>query len=1218
MVHTRPRPRTAVSAMLAMALGTLALAGGQDVPAAATDVPEPALHYNFDSGDPTSGVITDASGNGLDGTLVNGSTASLVDGVGDGTALDLPGGSSSDGAHVELPAAALDGATDLTVSARVRWDGTSAPWQWIYALGSDTTRYLFSTPSNGDGDLRTAVTTSGAGGEAQVTGSAALPAQEWKSVTVTLDTDAGRVTTYLDGAPVGSAPTTVSADQLVDDATSTAGYIGNSFYPDPLFAGAVDDFRIYRSALTGDQVAELHPGEVPVPTGLSQDTFEVSTRTGVAPELPRAVDATYSDGYDREVPVEWDDVDPGAYGQPGTFTVAGTVGSLPVTAEITVVRNELTVDLAQNTGAFHGGASGSLYGLYGDGVPTSNIIEGMNVRSVATKGQDGAQHPGSDALEVVKPLADATDGDVYVRTTDFYRGFPYQWPGDTPQEKLSGYMDVLERQLDQIRELDPEYRDNIVVEPFNEPEGNMFGTGEWSYNGVSWLDDPADYFRAWDRAYAMIKEKLPGVRVSGPNTSALYDEVKGFLEHAVEAGTVPDVITWHELSHPENVRDSVARYRQWEAEVFAGTPHEGTELPININEYAFNYHTSVPGQMIQWISAIEESKVDAMMAFWNINGNLSDSAVQANRGNGQWWLFNTYAGMSGHTVRVSPPFPGENYTMQGVATLDERKQQARALFGGSDGTGHVTFDNVPADLLGERVHAWIREIPWTGQIGDSPQPEIIAERNVEVTDGSVSFDFGEDLPAMKESSAYEIVLTPAGDGTAAAVPPQLWERSYEAEDAEYTGSGYSLNGPEGSPDDVSKFYTSGGFDVGGLRTGSDGVLDFTVDVPKDGTYDLSVFANSLNTHDLVQEQGPTNVFVRVDGKAEQELFLPLGYKWVVWDHADTTVELTEGKHTISLAARSLDGSGATTGDALIDRITLSLPDPEASSTIYEAETAGLNGADPVYADPRVKRRGATGSGAVEIGEGDTATFWVYSEKDAESTIDVHTLGGGTTQLAVNGEDVMRVAPKTSAVAVSLSGGINKVTLTGRAGRSLIDRLEVRPGTDVLETTSYQAEEATTTGSAEVTSLSLASGGSAVSGIGGEPGNSNTLEFDVTVDEPGTYAMRVRYANPEQSEASHYNPNPMARRADISVNGDARRSVLFPGSFHENNFWELTVPVRLEAGANTVVFSSEEKPNFDGETYSDDLWPGIHLRSQYAPIIDTISVTRFSSARLPMP
>ncbi len=229
--------------------------------------------------------------------------------------------------------------------------------------------------------------------------------------------------------------------------------------------------------------------------------------------------------------------------------------------------------------------------------------------------------------------------------------------------------------------------------------------------------------------------------------------------------------------------------------------------------------------------------------------------------------------------------------MQGVATLDEKKKQARLLFGGSTGKGHITFAGVPKKVFGNRVHAWVREIEWSGQLGDSSGPKLLTETNLKVgDDGTVVVGFGDGaLPQLKESSAYEIVLSPAGKAKSTQSPPVRRQASYEAEDAAHTGSGYSKNGPEGSPRDVSKFYTSGGYDVGGLRTGADLTLDFAVDVPEDGTYDLSVFANSLNTFDKVKEQGPTNVFLRVDGKpdSEQELHLPLGYKWVVWDHTDT-------------------------------------------------------------------------------------------------------------------------------------------------------------------------------------------------------------------------------------------------------------------------------------------------------------------------------------------
>ncbi|HEY0215350.1 MAG TPA: LamG-like jellyroll fold domain-containing protein [Cellulomonas sp.] len=1200
----RARP---VAAALAVALAGTGLgltagagtAGAADSPA----LPEPALHYDFDAATPAA-LVPDVSGHGLDGTLAGVSTATVTAGspATGGNALVLPGGSvGAGGAYVTLPAGALTGATDLTVSTRVRWSGSGGSWQWLTALGTGTEKYLFTTPANGDGNLRSAATRTFAGGEATVTGAAPLPSDGWRTVTVTLDTAADTLTTYLDGLAVGSVSTTVSASDLTGG--GSAGYLGRSFYPaDPLFGGAVDDLRIYHQALSAEQVAALQGTPLAAVTGLTEDTFALRTGIDQAPDLPATVLATFSDGYDRAVPVVWNPVDPAQYADRGTFTVAGSAADRPVSATVQVVRaGELRIDLGTDTGEFHGGASGTLYGLYGAGVPTNNLIEGMHLRTVSTKAQDGPQHPGADALEVVQPLADSTDGDVYIYMTDIHRGFPYQWEGSTPAEKLATYSAKLTTQVEQVLTLEPEYQDNIVFVPFNEPEGNMFGTGEWSLDGTSWLDDPADYFTAWDDTYALITGLVPDARIAGPNTSILFSQVKGFLEHTVEAGTVPQVMTWHELSDPATIRDSVARYRAWEAEVFAGTAYEGTELPININEYAYNYHTSVPGQMVQWIAAIEDAKVDADIAYWNIDGNLSDSAVQANRGNGQWWLYNAYGSMTGHTVTVDPPSPGESYTLQGLATLDEDTRQSRVLLGGADGPAWVQLDDVPADVFGSEVHALVREIAWTGQVGDSEEPAVVAELDLPVVDGSVSVDFGGDLPALTGSSAYEIVLTPGGTGRTSQVAPTLWSGTYEAEDATYTGSGYSKNGPEGSPADVAKFYTSGGYDVGGLRTGSDGRLTFTVDVPQDGTYDLSVFANSLNTYPLVADQGPTNVFLTVDGAAEQELFLTLGYKWVVWDHTDTTVDLTTGRHQITLAARSLDGTRATRGDTILDKIDLSLANPVAED-VYEAEIADLDGATTDYSRAR-----ASGSGVARLRPDDSVTFWVYSAEDARRTIEVTTLGGGMGMLTVNGTDVAKVNA-TKQVTAFLVGGVNKITVTGLSGSLLLDRLVPRAAATAGDPVVYEAEDATVAGDAAPVALSLASGGRAVTGVGGEPGNDSTLTFDVVAPKKGGYAVTVRYSNPEQSPATHYNPDPLARHADISVNGGEAVRTLFPHTFHQNVFWELTVPLDLKKGHNTVTFSAEELPGFDGETLISDTFPDVLLRSRYAPVIDRIAVS----------
>ncbi|MEJ3750807.1 LamG-like jellyroll fold domain-containing protein [Actinomycetes bacterium KLBMP 9797] len=1189
------------AAALAAALAVTILSGAE-APAMAADPGRLVLHYDFE-GDLSGGVVADRSGSGLDGTLVNPGAATRVAGVDGSQALRLRGGVAGDttAPYVSIPHGLFAGRAAITISTWVTWSG-GEDFQWVYCIGKDLNTATFVTPSfSGVGKTRSSIKPVNGGSEVGVTATQKLPTDRWVNLTTTID---GRtISYYINGAKVGSTAASLDLAATMHAAgNTTSGYLGKPFWAGhPFLAGTLDDFRVYDTAFTAEQVAALAGDHLATLTGVPSTAFDVDTTVGTAPTLP-AVVGTYSDGLDRETDVAWDPIDPALYARAGAFTVRGVVAgtAIGVTANVRVVRGgDLTIDLGTNTGAFHGGASGTLYGLYGDGVPSRNLIEGMRLRTVSTKAQDGPQHPGADALEVVKPLADTTDGDVYIYMTDIYRGFPYQWPGDTPEARLDDFKAKIAKQVDQVLTLDPKYQDNIVFVPFNEPEGNMFGTGEWSYNRVSWLSDPRPYFAAWDEVYALIKGKMPAARIAGPNTSVLYDQVRGFLAHTVAAGTVPDVMTWHELSDPARIRASVARYRAWEDEVLAGR-----HLPININEYAFNYHTSVPGQMIQWVSAIEESKVDADIAYWNIDGNLSDSAVQANRGNGQWWLLHAYAQMSGHTVRVTPPFPNVSYTMQGVATVDSAKNQARALFGGASGDGLITFQN--ATMFGATVHALVQEIPWTGQIGDSAQPDVIAELDQRVANGTVSFDFGGVLPKLKESSAYQIILTPGRNATSPAVPPTLWSASYEAEDAAHTGSGYSRNGPEGTPSNVSKFYTSGAYNVGGLRTGADLTLDFPVSVPATGRYDLSVFANSLNTFGAVAEQGPTNVFLRVDGGAEQELHLPLGYKWVVWDHADTTIALTQGDHVISLSTRSLDGSRSTTGDAIVDRLTLALPNPVATQTIYEAEYATLSGARVDYS-----RRGVSGAGRVNLAARQSATFWVYAAEDGEHTLHIDAGGGsGRAALTVNGQRVADVRKSTQAT-VFLSGGVNKVTVAGTSGNLYLDRLRVSATSGTLRTAWYEAESAALAGTATVTGYTLGSGGQAVTGVGGEPGNANTLTFDVQAPAAGTYALTVRYANPEQSPASHYNPDPLARPADISINGGAPRRTLFPHTFHANNFWYLTIPVHLEAGRNTVRFSSEELPDFDGASYISDRYTE-PLRSRYAPIIDRIGITPYAA------
>lgn len=118
------------------------------------------------------------------------------------------------------------------------------------------------------------------------------------------------------------------------------------------------------------------------------------------------------------------------------------------------------------------------------------------------------------------------------------------------------------------------------------------------------------------------------------------------------------------------------------------------------------------------------------------------------------------------------------------------------------------------------------------------------------------------------------------------------------------------------------------------------------------------------------------------------------------------------RHTLTTATRSLDGTRATRGNALVDRITLTAADPAVTMTRYDVRDAMLTGTKP------------GGSDSVILSPGASATFWIYGAQDRLARLSPEA--NGALRMTVNGRAV------TSGEAFLL-GGINKVVVTG-AGR----------------------------------------------------------------------------------------------------------------------------------------------------------------------------------------
>ena len=880
--------------------------------------------------------------------------------------------------------------------------------------------------------------------------------------------------------------------------------------------------------------------------------------------------------------------------------VATTLLPLTLVAGVTAVtatpasaaNPTLTVDLGNTTGAFRGGASGALYGLYGQDVPTNNLIEGMGLQTTNTKYQDGQQHPGSDALEIAKPFVDSGGKDVMIYMTDVYRAVYER----TSYSQYQGYMRT---QVEQA--MSSPYASHIVFVPYNEPDIGWFNGMRSNSSTLAAFNDE------WRQTYNFIKGIWPAARLAGPNLAGFSASTLGtFLTYCKANNCLPDVVTWHTLGSPADVRSTVDAYRA--AEAAAGV----TPITVNLNEYAHRYHLTDPGQMVQWIAGIEDEKVDGNLPYWNINGNLGDSAAAQNTPNAQWWLYNWYGSMSGNTVKVTSTGANAAYTLQGVASLDTAKKQARVILagGGTSGASDTVIKNIDPAVFGSTVHVSVFQDRWSGYIGAAAAPTRLSDADVAVAaDGSITVPV-----TLDRMSAYQVIVSPGGTGSATA-SDATWTGTYEAENATLSGSGYNIN-TEGTTGNVGKFATSGTKDVGGLRTGSTTVISFPVSVPTTGDYNLSVFGNSYAKDADVK--GPTNIYARVDGGASTRIDIPVGFQWVVWGHGDATVHLTAGSHTITLATTG-DNGATTVGDAIIDKIDLQYKDASVQgTTLYEAEQANLSDSGTAT----YTSQGQSGAGAVNLTSGKSATFWVYSARDGYADLTARFRNTGQAGLAVNGRTVndqtlsgaTTGAWYTSTNRVYLSGGINKVKVTGTSGTLALDDLAVTPfsATDPVTTgnvVTYQAENGTLTGTAAVdTTYSQANGG-VVTGIGN--GTANSLTLNVNAPTAGTYAMTMRYANNEELPSNHYNPDLYAEHADVSVNGGTATRVNFASTLHWNQFNDFTVPVTLTKGANTVKFTASQLYNWDGTTigvvYSgggSDI--GQPLRSSSAPHLDQVS------------
>lgn len=167
--------------------------------------------------------------------------------------------------YVQLPANIARG-SGFTFAAWIYWNG-GANWQRIFDFGSDTSHYLFLTPSSGSGTLRFAIAN---GGSEQRVETSTLASGSWQHVAITLS--GGTAALYLNGAQVAQSTSfTITPSSF----SPIKNYLGKSqFSADPLFNGLMDQVLIKDYAMSAAQIALLQTNVPP------QFTNSILTRAG--------------------------------------------------------------------------------------------------------------------------------------------------------------------------------------------------------------------------------------------------------------------------------------------------------------------------------------------------------------------------------------------------------------------------------------------------------------------------------------------------------------------------------------------------------------------------------------------------------------------------------------------------------------------------------------------------------------------------------------------------------------------------------------------------------------------------------------------------------------------------------------------------------------------------------------------------------------------------
>ncbi|MEW1775613.1 RICIN domain-containing protein [Streptomyces sp. NPDC086777] len=397
-------------------------------------------------------------------------------------------------------------------------------------------------------------------------------------------------------------------------------------------------------------------------------------------------------------------------------------------------------------------ASGGLYGLDTASVPADSLVAPLKPNTFVQMAPGGSQlpngepSPGGDALTVA-PEAAKAGAKVVVRMPDWYPNFPYKWVS------WSDWLSAVDKQVASVKSSGA---GNIAAyELWNEPD--------WTWNTSS----AGSFDSGWATTYREVRARDSTTAVQGPSYSAWNQSwMTTFLTDAKASGTVPDIVSWHELQGSQNIAAHVAAYRALESSLGISA------RPIAIEEYGTTGEVGVPGPLASYVAKFERAGVhDAELAFWNHYGTLGDTLTDTGGSpNGAYWLYKWYGDMSGNMLVTTPP---AQTGIDGFAARNGAGNQISVVTGGCTGPCAVTVNGLSSlSAFGSTVHVRLEYTPSKGRTTAVSGPVTISDADYAVSGGSITVPV-----TMNAADGYHLTITPSGTATSLAGRYQITNRN---------------------------------------------------------------------------------------------------------------------------------------------------------------------------------------------------------------------------------------------------------------------------------------------------------------------------------------------------------------------------------------------------------------------------------------------------------